>query len=122
MLVLNLKSPRNQIVYFDVDDTLIIWIENTHPDAEEAIVINDSAGSTLTLPIKENIEKLKAHFALGDTIVVWTQGGAEWAEAVVKAYGLESFVHLCLGKPELAYDDLAPNEWMLEKWVLAEGE
>lgn len=94
--------------FFDVDDTLIKWINNTDPDAETAIPIED----VLVRPIQSHVEALKKHKERGDTVIVWTQGGEDWAKKVVSALGLEDYVDYCLSKPTVYYDDLHCDVWL----------
>jgi len=51
--------------------------------------------------------------ARGHAIVVWSGGGADWAEAVVKALKLEEFVDVVTAKPTYYIDDIAgAREWI----------
>jgi len=99
------------VIFFDVDDTLVEWINNTDPKAEEALIID----GVLLKPIQSHIDALKKHHERGDQIIVWTQGGSQWAEAVVKGLDLEEFVHIAMGKPTLYYDDLDVVVWMPQR-------
>lgn len=45
-------------------------------------------------------------------MVVWSAGGWDWAEAVVKTLKLENFVDLVISKPTWTYDDLQPSEFI----------
>jgi hypothetical protein len=53
-----------------------------------------------------NIEELKRHGSRGIDVIVWSKGGAYWAEIVVKALGLERYVAAIMNKPFCYYDDL----------------
>lgn len=105
------KTP----ILFDVDDTLVIWDRNAHlsdlikcidPYSQEELYLN---------PHKHHIRLLKEKHTRGDLIVVWSAGGALWAEAVVKALGLENYVDLVLDKPKSYVDDLDVNDWLKER-------
>lgn len=120
--------PCKQTTFFDVDDTLVMW--NATPEQLEqrgvdfecpgSLVDIDNDGNesfapawkTRLLPHRYHIEQLKKHKMRGHTIVVWSAGGWDWAAAVIKALGLESFVDLVISKPTWAYDDLQPNEFI----------
>ena len=105
-------------IFFDVDETLAMWIEPTHERAEEAIA--NSEGD-LFFPHLRHIELLKSHKKSGDKVIVWTQFGEGHANEVVRLLKLESFVDLCLGKPDLYYDDLECSEW-LTNWKYVKND
>lgn len=108
---------NDHVVCFDVDETLIIWHWDQYKktelsEANQLIDIKMDNYSTSVEPFKEHIELLKRYKAKGKFIIVWTQSGYKWGEAVVKALGLEEYVDLVLTKPEKYVDDLDANEWM----------
>jgi hypothetical protein len=88
------KVPARPTAFFDVDDTLVMW------DIPEGIEINDDRLVSINckgiedrlFPNKHNIELLKKFSARGHSVVVWSGGGADWAEAVVDALGLNQYV------------------------------
>lgn len=120
--------PCKNAVFFDVDDTLVSW--NASPEDLEARGVDftcpgsmhdiDNDGNPvycppwkeLLLPHRKHIEQLKKHKMRGHTVVVWSAGGYDWAAAVVKALGLESYVDLVISKPIWTYDDLQPSEFI----------
>lgn len=83
MITLN----NSRLWAFDVDDTLIRW-----------------SGLTYT-PIPAHIELVKKAKILGHAVIVWSNGGPEWAERIVRELGLEDSVDLCCGKPSWYVDD-----------------
>lgn len=107
MIVINCKQPT----YVDVDGTLLDWGYDEMPSPGKVEVECDGHKFYLR-PIKGNIEALKAHAVRGQTIVVWSAGGSHWAEAAVKALGLEQFVTVCLEKPRWYIDDLSAEAFM----------
>jgi len=97
-------------VYFDVDDTLILYdcIQDDTPESD--IVTVDG---TRFLKATNHIALVKEHKEFDDyVIVVWSQGGSRWAEKVVRALGLDSYVDLIVNKPYMFYDDLHPSYFM----------
>ena len=101
----------DQTVFFDVDDTLVMW----NKIGEDTKLPFDNYGSIEMLtPHQVHIDELKAHKQMGKTIVVWSQGGWEWCKSVVETLELEEFVDVCMNKPDIYYDDLAPVWWMQE--------
>ena len=108
-----IKFTDKNTAYFDVDDTLIIWVNNMSEEQEKrSAIVTDEWGDTFHIPNTPMIEKLRQHHYKGDAVVVWSQGGADWAEAVVKALDLENCVDVILTKPTHYYDDLEVDMWM----------
>lgn len=118
--------PSHTAVFFDCDDTLVMW-SPTPEQSEKDGVDFECPGSfamidgelkpspswkTRLVPHKKHIEQLKLHKMRGHTVVVWSAGGWDWAEAVVKTLKLEQYVDLVINKPIWAYDDLPPSEYM----------
>lgn len=97
----------DNVAFFDVDETLLIY--DIPPDrCHEAFDLNIEGRQLFratVIPHHEHIERLKLHKAWGNGVVVWSRSGYEWAEAAVKALGLEQYVDICLAKPMYYYDD-----------------
>lgn len=120
--------PCKQTTFVDVDDTLVMW--NATPEQLEKDGVDfecpgsmhdiDNDGNpewspswtARLLPHKKHIEQIKKHKMRGHTIIVWSQGGFDWAAAVVKALKLEDFVDLVISKPTWMYDDLPAAGFM----------
>ncbi len=102
----------DKIVFCDVDDTLIGWSKPEKGPDEFWVTTTCHGMVEHHWVIKENLEALKKHKGRGHLIVVWSQGGWEWAEAVVKALKIEHLVDLVCSKPEWIYDDLEASVWM----------
>src|SRR5665213_647067 len=101
------KSSR--LVMFDVDDTLVIWDwKAINPEGIGLISIVDPNDSVAVLvqPHNRHIELMKQFKARGHTVVVWSQGGHAWAEAVCKTLGIENMVDFVMDKPNWYVDDL----------------
>ena len=89
---------HEKLIYVDVDDTLVFWDCGDKP----TIYV---CGYNLA-PNYDLIDKLISHKRAHNTnIIVWSQGGAEWAKIVVEALNLEEFVTLCITKPSMWVDD-----------------
>jgi len=119
--------PGNLTVYCDVDDTLCMWkptpeqleargIEIFCPNSmitmEDGTVANAGGWSAHIVPHRAHIEQLKKHKMRGHTVVVWSQGGFDWAEAAVKALKIEYLVDVVISKPMWLIDDIKPVEFM----------
>lgn len=101
--------PDGPTAYFDVDDTLVIWGKDHLPEAKPFL----NAGMIeMLLPNQKIICRLLDLHDQGYTIVVWSQGGADWAAEVVRKLELEAFVSLCIDKPHKYIDDLSCTKFM----------
>lgn len=103
------KVPCGPTAYFDVDDTLVMW---EIPDGfeEDLVTVKCREYAELLAPNKYNIKHLKKLASRGHAIIVWSAGGADWAESVVKALDLEDFVHVVTSKPHYMIDDMPSIE------------
>ena len=110
-----IKLESNNVAFFDVDDTLIHW--TYHPE-REGEAINIGVGESLlqgrVVPHRVHIERLKRYKIIGNTVVVWSRSGWDWANAVVKTLQLEDYVDIVMSKPKVYYDDKMPNDFMGE--------
>jgi hypothetical protein len=91
-------------MYYDVDSTLVRPIYEEHEVADLFIrgvgyVKND-----------ELIYEMEVARSRGHVIVVWSQGGAAWANTVVRELKLEPFVDFVLAKPSWFADDKPADE------------
>lgn len=94
-----------QIIMWDVDQTLVVWGPIKKGDKIVHITCPYS-GKQETLRIHlGHVKILKDRHARGATNIVWSAGGYQWATAVVKALSLQPYVHLTLSKPIMYVDD-----------------
>lgn len=98
-------------VWYDVDNTLVFSLrEYPHQVSNEIVKINGRK-FWVHLPHVETIKDFKAR---GHTVVVWSAGGSEWAEAVIEALELEQYVDLVISKPDWFVDDKPASSFMSE--------
>ena len=118
------KIDNEQVYMFDVDDTLVRWPSNFMlPDDGRVRIVDPNDGEVVYLyPIKRHIKLLTAMKGRGRLIVVWSGNGAAWAEAVIKALGLELSVDLIMTKPLGYVDDLSCESWMGPRIYETNGE
>lgn len=111
MLVLK----NDMTAYFDVDDTLVMW--GASPDDPKAMQITSKDGlvSAWVTPHERHIKKMIEHKVRGQLVVVWSAGGWDWAHETVKKLGLSQYVDLVIAKPQWAWDDLTPNEFIRQR-------
>tara|TARA_R100000951_G_scaffold101420_1_gene92910 strand:- start:9962 stop:10393 length:432 start_codon:yes stop_codon:yes gene_type:complete len=108
-------APSGPLVAYDCDDTLVMW------DLPDGMMLNDDALVTIPcrgqeercLPNEHNITLLKKFAMRGHTVIVWSGGGVDWAEAVIKGLGLEEYVDVIMSKPAYYIDDIKdPTKWI----------
>ena len=95
-------NKNDQIVEFDVDDTLIIW---DHPNPDYQI-----EGIPCKIHTK-HVEAIKRFHARNQYVVVWSDGGWEWALRVVTDLGLLDHVNEVRSKSKWHFDDKPQSEW-----------
>jgi len=107
------------LVFFDVDDTLILWDSIFNNPQDQVWITDPYDGAKVGVtPHHAHIKLLQNYHARGATIVVWSQNGYSWAKSVVQALKLEPHVHLIMSKPRIYVDDLPSKEWMGEHMYL----
>ncbi len=70
---------------------------------------------------KKHIEAIKQHWARGHHILVWSAGGAKWAQSVVDMLDISEYVHEVKSKPRWYVDDKPADEWMDRYFIPEEG-
>jgi hypothetical protein len=116
-----LVIPGENHAAFDCDDTLVMWFSSCNPEEKVKIVCPYGGSETWLKPHKGHIELLKKFKVRGHTIIVWSSGGVLWAEAVVKALGLEAYVDTVMTKPSKLVDDLKVTEIFPVRIYLKDG-
>lgn len=102
-------TKNDQICYFDVDQTLVLWEKEYAP----GMITADYYGQVVNLTAYEpHIRFLKAMKARGGHIVVQSGNGWAWAEQVVCLLQLEAFVDEIKSKPSKVIDDSDYENWM----------
>lgn len=115
MKTLEMNNP----VYFDCDGTLI---RDALPNERVCVTLiqHPYRGNAPVGKVKmnANINLLKDMNERGRTVVVWSQAGWLWADAVIRALELQNFVHYVLEKPIAYVDDLHASEFMTQRIFL----
>lgn len=107
------KMPAGPNSYFDVDDTIICWNKPENATDEDMITIACRGLEHTFYVNKHNVDFLKKLAVRGHAIVVWSAGGVDWSEAVIKALKLEEYVWAVASKPTYYVDDMAdPKGWI----------
>ncbi len=102
-----ITTRNEQVIFCDVDDTLVLHDTEKHLDSPTITVIDPYCGTARTLTYHApHVHLLKERAERGAHIKVMSAGGYKWAEAVVMALGLQDIVAECLSKPVAIIDDL----------------
>jgi hypothetical protein len=99
----------------DCDDTLVMW---AIPEGYVGPLVetNLEGFKDKGIPNLHAIAHLKKMKSRGYAIIVWSAGGSEWAEAVVKALDLQSFVDITMPKIDFHLDDVPDPVDKIGKW------
>ena len=99
----------------DVDDTLILWDISKYKDDlpdEDMIHFQYGGNDLYAYKHQKNINTVIKLYKMGYHIIVQSQTGWEYAQAVVDALGLSNIVSDVGDKPSFYLDDLSANAWM----------
>ncbi len=118
MKVINQEST----IFFDVDDTLVMWGKAKKHEKVVHITCPYGSQQETLRPHKGHIKVLKDRSKRGSFIIVWSAGGYQWANAVVKALGLEDYVNLIMSKPQMYVDDKKAKDIMGERLYIPYGD
>lgn len=104
-----------KIAYFDADQTLVFSESElkNHPQRSTLGGVR-FINSVAWYLDSRHYSLLREFKARGFTIVVWSAGGSEWAEKVVRSFNLTSYVDLVIGKPDFFIDDKPAAGFMPE--------
>ncbi len=84
---------RQQIIFIDVDDTLVRSVGKTR------------------IPMPGVIARVRELHLTGAELYLWSSGGAEYARASALELGLEECFVAFLPKPDIYIDDQAVSDW-----------
>ena len=99
----------------DVDDSLIMW-RIPQGYTGPLVETNLDGFKDVGIPNQHAINHLKKMKARGYSVVVWSAGGSEWADAVVQALGLEDYVDVVMPKIDFHLDDVSDPVDKIGKW------
>jgi FMN phosphatase YigB (HAD superfamily) len=114
-------DDNENVVCFDVDDTLVMW--DVPSGRERECILFDNFGfAEWLLPHYAHIKLLKQFKVRGQRVIVWSQGGPKWAAEVVKRLGLENWVDRVMSKPKWIVDDLPASAWTKRGYMDLNGK
>lgn len=109
--------PPGPCAYFDVDDTLIIWKDSDGKQRNLPQIEVDCRGIIETYYVNPyNLDYLKKLATRGHAIVLWSAGGADWAEAVAIGLEIEELVFAACAKPTYYIDDIQDPKKILGRY------
>lgn len=100
--------PNQNLVFFDTDNTLLMWDKNHDVQHDDSVEIRDPYDNYKTLhlrPHKVHCRLLRQYKGRGFTVIVWSKAGCLWAEAAVNVLGLADYVDFAMTKPDKYVDD-----------------
>ena len=105
----------NPTIFFDCDDTLVIW-ENSDGTSKNknAVTFRFEGRDFKLVPHKKHIELLKRCKKDGYEVVVWSAGSRKWGEEVIKKLKLTKYVDFIISKPTFYVDDLPTKKILHE--------
>lgn len=111
-------NENEDITPIDVDETLVL--RGYHPLLSTVDIPDPLCpGQFIKLRVHEPmIRLLREQHSRGSHIIVWSRGGYKWAAAVVKALGIEDYVHEVMSKPKTYFDDLPVENWLKDRVYL----
>ena len=89
----NMTSPKPQIVYVDVDDTLVRSV------------------GTKRIPMPRVVNRVRSLHRDGATLYLWSTGGADYARDSAQELGISDCFTAFLPKPTLIIDDQPVADW-----------
>lgn len=118
-----MKVYENELtVFFDVDDTLLMWGEKPYEPGEGKVAVFDPNDKDMPhrylYPHTRHVQFLKKLKGRGYTVTVWSNGGWAWAEQAVIALGLQDYVDKVESKPIKIIDDLPYDETFPKRFYL----
>ncbi len=115
---------NDKVICFDVDDTLVLWEEQkgaVFPMSSIDIECPHDESMMTVYIHQPHVKLLKNHLSRGSTVLVWSQGGHAWAEAVIRALDINHENLYILSKPLTYVDDLPVTEWMKDRIYISPG-
>ena len=110
------KIKDGNVFACDVDDTLIMWGDpKGYPG--KTVTINTNGFPEIGAVNEFALNHLKKMKRRNYSIIVWSAGGSDWAEAVVKALGIEEYVDLIMPKIDDHLDDSKDPVDKIGRWA-----
>lgn len=112
------RSPifvnSDRVVCFDVDDTLVTPTKKLY-GSSRPVEFGEPGRSEFLFPITPHIKLLKEFAARDFFIIVWSDGGHNWARKVIEKLELTPYVDMIMSKPSWSVDDKEATEWIMKR-------
>lgn len=98
----------------DIDDTLLLWDVPVNTPGVRVVEFQEPHLKDITRAVvnENNLRLMKEKKHRGCFIILWSQGGYEYAKAVRDALHLQDYVDLIMTKPVGLIDDLPSSAWL----------
>lgn len=106
----------DKVLACDIDDTLVYNEKPEDQTFEDGILIESINHKQTVWPDEEIIENLKNYKAKGYFIILWSQSGYEWVDAIAKALNLTTIADIGISKVSICLDDLPPSAWITREY------
>ena len=113
-------TKNEDIAPFDIDSTLVLPYNQEH-GAIVKILDPVTGGYIVQRRHDAMIRLVKEARQRGSYVLVWSRGGWEWAQNVIKALELEPYVHQIMSKPRASYDDTPVENWLKDRVYIEPG-
>jgi hydroxymethylpyrimidine pyrophosphatase-like HAD family hydrolase len=88
-----MTGPKPQVVFVDVDDTLVRSV------------------GTKRIPMPRVVDRVKSLHKDGAILYLWSSGGADYARDSAKELGIADLFTAFLPKPTIIIDDQPVSDW-----------
>lgn len=109
-------NKNEQVVCFDVDETLILHDPTKHASLT-TVALSYYGHDKLVSVHEEHVKLLKAYKKRGFYVRVWSNNGWRWARHVVEHLGLTDFVDAVETKPAKYVDDKVAADQVIGQHV-----
>lgn len=113
-----MKVTKNeQILYCDIDSTLVFDCDKSHPEALPAKYYDETRW---VRPHHKQIQFLKTLKTRGFYVIAHSGNGHGWVEEIINLLKLSKYVDEVKSKPVFYLDDLPAEKWMGSRIYISE--
>lgn len=119
------KIVKNEnVVFFDIDDTLILYPKDGEDivDPDYKVFIDFTGNKFLAKPALNHIKLIKYYYRRGFYCIVWSGNGYKHARNILQQLKILKYVDQIMTKPARYVDDVECSQWMGKRIYLEKGE